>query len=132
RNFILHQRRERGMSILFTSHNMAEVEEVCDRVLILKRGRIIANNTPEEIARQISKTRLHLMICANIEAMHAFLNRQGYTYRMSEPYFVDIEVDDHNVAQLLLDLAREGIDYSQISIEKPTLEDYFLQIAKDY
>jgi ABC-2 type transport system ATP-binding protein len=130
RQFILQQRREQKMAILFTSHNMAEIEWLCDRVLILQRGRIVANNTPEEIARQISKTHVQLMICSNIDIMHEFLAKHGYDYSVSEHNFVEIEIDDHQVAQLLLDLARVGVDYSQISIEKPTLEDYFLQIAK--
>jgi ABC-2 type transport system ATP-binding protein len=53
RRFLLDVRRARGLSVLYTSHNMAEIEEVCDRVLFLHRGRIVAQGTPLEVSRRV-------------------------------------------------------------------------------
>jgi len=53
RRFLLDARRARGLSLLYTSHNMAEIEEVCDRVLFLHRGRIVAEGTPLEVSRRV-------------------------------------------------------------------------------
>jgi ABC-2 type transport system ATP-binding protein len=47
--------RERGMTILYTSHNMAEVEELCDRIIFLSHGRVIAAGSPIEITHAILK-----------------------------------------------------------------------------
>jgi ABC-2 type transport system ATP-binding protein len=44
--------RERGVTIVYTSHNMREVELVCDRVIFLSRGRLVAQGTPREILEQ--------------------------------------------------------------------------------
>ena len=52
RRLLLGVRRERGLSILYTSHNMAEVEEVCDRVIFLHQGRVVAEGTPLEVSRR--------------------------------------------------------------------------------
>lgn len=41
--------RERGVTMLYTSHNMREVELVCDRVIFLSRGKVVAQGTPREI-----------------------------------------------------------------------------------
>ncbi len=41
---------ERGLSILYTSHNMAETEEICHRVMFLDRGRLVASGRPAEVA----------------------------------------------------------------------------------
>jgi len=41
--------RERGVTILYTSHNMREIELICDRVIFLSRGRVVAEGTPREI-----------------------------------------------------------------------------------
>jgi ABC-2 type transport system ATP-binding protein len=44
-------RRSRGLSMIYTSHNMREFEILCDRVLFLSKGRIVAQGTPEEISK---------------------------------------------------------------------------------
>lgn len=130
RKFVQQQQADRKISVLFTSHNMAEVEEICDRVLILKNGSIIANNTPEEIASSISKTRVSLMVGGDsLIKTEQYAREQNLKYKITEP-FIEMHVDEHDVAQLLSNLAQRGVAYSQISIEKPTLEDYFLHIAK--
>lgn len=54
RQFLLAQQREYQVSMLFTSHNMAEVTDVCDRVIFLKQGQIIAEDTPEKLAGDVT------------------------------------------------------------------------------
>ncbi|MDH4226974.1 MAG: ABC transporter ATP-binding protein [Deltaproteobacteria bacterium] len=49
---------EQGLSILYTSHNMSEVEELCDRVVFLDKGSIIATGAPEEIKKNFNETSL--------------------------------------------------------------------------
>jgi ABC-2 type transport system ATP-binding protein len=51
RRFLRKIMTEREMSILYTSHNMKEMEEICDRVLFLHKGRILAAGTPDEVIR---------------------------------------------------------------------------------
>ena len=41
--------RERGVTMIYTSHNMREIELVCDRVIFLSHGRVVAQGTPREI-----------------------------------------------------------------------------------
>ena len=53
RAFLMTLRRERGLSILYTSHNMAEVEEICDRVVFLHGGRVVAEGTPLAVSRDV-------------------------------------------------------------------------------
>jgi ABC-2 type transport system ATP-binding protein len=53
RKQLLGIRRERGLSLLYTSHNMSEVEEMCDRVVFLHLGRVVAEGTPLEISRRV-------------------------------------------------------------------------------
>jgi ABC-2 type transport system ATP-binding protein len=129
RQFILQQRKERGVSLLVTSHNMDEVTEICERVLVLKQGAIIADNTPEQLAISISKVRIHLTISSNLEQALSYLRALQKTCQL-EGARVTIELDEHEIAQFLAGLGDQKIFYSQISIDKPSLEDYFLSIAK--
>jgi ABC-2 type transport system ATP-binding protein len=50
---LLQLQRQRGTAILYTSHNMADVEEMCSRVIFLRRGRVIAMGGPVEVTRAI-------------------------------------------------------------------------------
>lgn len=129
RQFILAQSRERGTSILITSHNMDEVTELCDRVLVLKNGTIIADNTPEQLAQSTSKIRVHLTISDGLERALTYL-RDAQLIHTVEGSHLTIEIDEHAIAQLIVQLGERKVIYSQISIDKPTLEDYFLSIAK--
>lgn len=129
RQFLLTQCKKHGTSILITSHNMDEVTELCDRVLVMKNGTIIADNTPAQLAQSTSKVRVHLIIASDFEAAVHFIKNMhiSYTIHMSE---IIVELDEQAIAQFLAHLSQQNIIYSQISIEKPTLEDYFLSIAK--
>ena len=53
RRQLLEIRSERSLSVLITSHNMAEVEEVCDRVVFVLAGRVVAEGTPLEVSRRV-------------------------------------------------------------------------------
>lgn len=105
RKFLLRQQEKYNVSILFTSHNMAEVTEVCDRVIFLRKGKIVAEDTPKGLARRIK-------ICT-------------LRYRVGDKE-TEVKINEEEIASFLNDLAKREIKYDEISIDKPTLEDFFL------
>jgi len=129
RQFILQEQKERNPAILITSHNMAEVSELCNRVLVLKEGAIIANETPEALAQSIAKAHVHLVIDKGIDALIEYITGMQIPYTLSA-HEVEIQIDEHQIALFLMQLAQRAITYRTISIDKPSLEDYFLSIAK--
>ncbi len=58
RKAIRHVQREHGISVLYTSHNMRDVEEVCDRVVFLHKGKILTEGTPDDIKRHFAEESL--------------------------------------------------------------------------
>jgi len=63
RRAIRHIQVEKGTSIIYTSHNMRDVEEVCDRILFMHRGRVLAEGTPREVVDRFQEKNLeHLFI----------------------------------------------------------------------
>ena len=54
RKVVRRVQAERQIGILYTSHNMKDIEEVCDRVIFLHKGKIVAEGTPEEIVKRSS------------------------------------------------------------------------------
>lgn len=133
RTFIIKQQKEYGTSILITSHNMAEVSQVCTRALILKKGNIIADDTPKRLAASVSKASIYLTI-ANAHDREKLTefgseNNIPFAHEEYEKNNVIMEVEEDRIAAILQELSRKGITYTNISIRKPTLEDYFIEIA---
>jgi len=58
RQALLGFRRERGLTIVYTSHNMAEVENLCDRILFIHRGKKVTEGTPAQVANEFKKDSL--------------------------------------------------------------------------
>ncbi|MBV6498642.1 MAG: putative multidrug ABC transporter ATP-binding protein YbhF [Prosthecobacter sp.] len=58
RKVVRRVQRERSIGILYTSHNMRDIEEVCDRVIFLHKGRIVCEGTPSEILSRSSSASL--------------------------------------------------------------------------
>jgi ABC-2 type transport system ATP-binding protein len=129
RKFIREEQKEYGVSILLTSHNMDEVTEVCDRVMVLQHGVIIADNTPQELAQSVTHARINLLLTRNKEVAEQYLHDNDLTFQHSGA-FTEIQVEERFIAQLLTDFSKKDIYYDQISIDKPTLEDYFLHITR--
>jgi ABC-2 type transport system ATP-binding protein len=126
--YVLEQRDKHGVSILFTSHNMAEVAEVCDRVLFLQNGRIIADDVPDKLARSVSTARLQLLVGDGLKRTMKIADNLKLKYKV-EHRSIELELDEAEIAKLLSALAEAGVSYTNIAILQPTLEDYFLQMV---
>lgn len=131
RSFILSKRSEKKLSIIFTSHNMSEVEEVCDRILFINNGKIVANDTPENLMKSMDLAHLKLTIDKKDEKTlfsYARKINRGVTFENRE-YRVDLKEEE--LPGLLADLYKNKVYIYEISIEKPDLEDYFMKIASE-
>lgn len=129
REFLLNQRDSFKMSIIITSHNMNEVEEICDRVVFINKGQIIADDKPETLAKTIEISHIELLITKGFEKAIKYCLKQGIAYH-KEGKFLIIDVKEKQIAQFLRNLMEQDVVYNEISIEKPSLEDYFLQVAQ--
>jgi ABC-2 type transport system ATP-binding protein len=126
--FLLEQRDRTGLSILFTSHKMEEAAELCDRVIVLKRGKLIADDLPANLARSISFFRLHLTIIDGLKRAQALAEKLNIEYEI-EHRTLTFSLDEKEIPSFLNQLMRAEVSYLSIQIEEPSLEDYFLTIA---
>jgi ABC-2 type transport system ATP-binding protein len=127
--FLLEQRETQGLSILFTSHKMEEVMEICDRAIFLKEGKIIADDTPKKLAQSLSTFRIKLIIIDGLKRTIALAEQAGLKYTVDHRQ-IEIRIDEEKIPSILDDLSKASVSYASIKIEEPSLEDYFLQIVK--
>jgi ABC-2 type transport system ATP-binding protein len=128
-SFVLEQQRQEGVSILFTSHNMMEVAEVCDRILFLQNGSIIADDTPESLAKSAATSRVELVLSENMHEAVKIIERLNLRCNL-EHRTLSLDLDEAHIARVLHELAKAGIFYSGIQIHQPTLEDFFMKMVK--
>lgn len=130
RAFILKQQREFKVAVILTSHNMQEVAEICDRALVLQRGTIIQEDIPEKLAKSVSLTEISFRVLENMDKAIQFIQEKKW-HMARKDNEISVEIDEHLIPTLLKGLVLNGVEFSHLEILKPTLEDYFLYIARE-
>ena len=129
-DMIATMRKEKNVAILYTSHNMGEVSRLCDRVIFLYHGKIIASDTPLGLSRRVADTTLRLIYNDSETPVIAYLKAQRLTHSIVKPHIVEVSLDEKNIPKVLFGLAKAGVYITDIEIERPDLEDVFLAVAK--
>lgn len=128
-SFLLEYRDKNDVSILFSSHKMDEVMEMCDRAIFLKSGKIIADDSPKALAKSISGFRVRLIIVDGLKRTVAICDQEGLKYTIDHKN-MEVLIEENKIPNFLNALGEAKVTYANIKIEEPSLEDYFLQIAK--
>jgi ABC-type multidrug transport system ATPase subunit len=123
-------RRDREISILFTSHNMDEVSRICDEVIFLDRGEVVARGTPLDLTKQVQEAELQISFEGSREPVSAYLEKDGHHYRFPRDFQVVVTASERAIPRIIYDLSGLGVDITDIDVRKPDLEDVFLQIAR--
>ncbi|MBI2022921.1 ABC transporter ATP-binding protein [Candidatus Daviesbacteria bacterium] len=131
RDFLLKQQREYGTTMLLTSHNMAEVEQLCDRVIFLHKGKILAEDSPDGLSRRIKTATIELLIPKN-KLKKAIEKCQNLGWKaQAEGRYLKVDLEESEIVKLLLVLNGADIEFTEINIEKPDLEDFFIKVAQE-
>jgi len=124
-------RRERGTTIILTTHYMREAEELCDRIAFIKAGRILAEGTPEELKRQI---RIGDIIALRLEpgAPPGLADLPGVLQLHVKGDQIECTVDssEKRLAEVLRWLHEQGVLVRDCQVREPELEEVFVEFAR--
>lgn len=136
RNKILEGIQElnrRGATIIYTSHYMEEVEQICTRIAIMDKGRQIAIGTKEELKKQIKNTETISVDVMDItEEQLEEIRHLSHVYEAEctdGELVVKCSGGKHNLIHLLGYLQEKDIKFGRVYSEQPTLNDVFLEIT---
>lgn len=124
---------EQGATIVYTTHYMEEVEIICDRVIILDKGKVIASGTCDEL-KELAKIEEKVTVeVSNLDSKYVdeigkFENVESINYE-DNILFIKYKKGKNNFGDLLDYLKRENIKYNKIYSERPTLNDVFLELT---
>jgi ABC-2 type transport system ATP-binding protein len=125
--------RERGTTVFLTTHYLEEADVLCDRLMIMDHGQIVAEGTPRELKQQVAGDAIVISLRQEdheAERAAPVLSAEPYVRELSaEDGQVRLYVDDGGAAlpQLIRLLDASGIGVRSISMSEPTLDDVFLR-----
>jgi ABC-2 type transport system ATP-binding protein len=129
-DLIRSMQKEKGVSILFTSHNMEEVTRLCDRVIFMHAGKIVAEDTPLELTKLVGDAQLVVSYDSGKKIISEYLAKENLVHTFPNAQVVQITLTESQIPSTLFDLKKLGIWIVDIDIKKPTLEDVFLSFAR--
>jgi ABC-2 type transport system ATP-binding protein len=126
-------RASRDLAIVYTSHQMDEVTRICDEVIFLDRGHIVAQDTPAGLTRRIKTSQVRVKFAGDPRAVVAALTGRFQDIKLEGQNVVVVTTEPPLVPRAIFDIGNAGVAgvvVQDIDIRKPTLEDVFLQIAR--
>jgi len=131
--------RKEGKTILLSTHNLQEAQELCDRLAILERGNVIALDTPDNVRHLVIENRFLRITFANalFGAKEERLVRDLETTESVYSVFAEVNQEerfhgltmkvekDMDLTEILRTLAKSGLKIQAVNCEEPTLEDAF-------
>jgi ABC-2 type transport system ATP-binding protein len=125
-------RSERDVTVFLTTHYLDEADALCDRILVIDHGRIVAEGTPDELKRRISGDVVAIQVKGEPEQARAALAGladvrdvavNGSTLRLT------VDRGDEALPGLLRALDAASVPLAAIQLHRPTLDDVFLTLT---
>lgn len=129
----------RGVTVVLTTHDLAEAEELADEVVVIDRGRIIAQGAPEDL-RNASPAGRRLEIRVNESpaapvtahdraVLLSAMGEVAPTFASGTSLIVDGELDSHQIARLCTLVAEAGLAITDIDMHSQSLADVFFELT---
>ena len=125
--------RDEGATIVYTTHYMEEVEMICDRIIILDKGKILAEGTTDELK---SLAKLEEKITLEVKKISPKVVDEIKTFKTVDSVMengntlvITYKKGKDNLGELIDFLHSKKVTYSKIFSERPTLNDVFLELT---
>lgn len=122
-----------GATIIYTSHYMEEVEELCTRVVIMDHGKNVANGTSQELKSSlINRETIRVGLPDKSDKIIAGIKEINHVYKVKEDgddLVIKCDGGEHNLVHILSYLNDNNVPFGHVSTELPTLNDVFLEIT---
>ena len=125
--------RDEGATVVYTSHYMEEVEQICSRIMIMDGGRVLAQGTNDELKRMIQMgervtVEVSAVETATVERLRALEHVLSVELSGGE-LVCTCEASPHNLVDILDTLRAADVALGRVWSEPPTLNDVFLEIT---
>ncbi|MFD1079007.1 ATP-binding cassette domain-containing protein [Longispora fulva] len=133
-SYIRRLRDEHGTTVFLSTHYLDEADALCDRVLIMDAGRIIAEDSPETLKQRVSDDVVIVEISGDVEVAGRALREEAAVRDLTVDGAVlrfGTDRGDKAVTTTVRALDRADIEVLSIRVERPTLDDVFLALTEE-
>ena len=129
---MVRELRDRGTTIILTTHYIEEAEDMADRIGVINQGELIVVEDKDVLMRKLGKKQLTLTLQHPLERVPEALSRwplelsgEGQTLT----YTFDTQTEETGIAELLRTLHAQGIDFKDLQSSESSLEDIFVSLV---
>lgn len=122
---IIHELRDQGKAIILSTHRMNEVEELCDRIFMINKGRNVLYGELAEIKSKYRNNSILLELEGELPDLEGVTGK--HEYRGYIELFFDNETSPHKILEQLI---QQGIKINRFEVSTPSLNDIFLQLVE--
>jgi len=129
---MVRQLRDKGVTIILTTHYIEEAEEMADRIGVISKGQLIVVEDKDVLMRKLGKKQLSLQLRAPLQAVPEGLT--GLPLELTDSghtlvYTFDTQQEETGIGELLKRLAVLGIDFKDLHSSESSLEDIFVSLV---
>lgn len=124
------QLNKQGKTILLTTHYLEEAEQLCDRIAIINHGKLVANETTEDLLSRIDGKEITFRLKQEITDVPKELNDFDAKIKGKHRITINYRPSDTNVQTILDAIKQAKYNVNDISTDQKDLEDVFLQLTK--
>jgi len=126
---LIRRLADEGITVLLSSHQLPEVQELCDRVAIVDRGRVVYEGALADLRRQGGAS-YRLRSTDDTRALEITRAQPGIEHATSTEHGLSLQADEQHVGALSLALAQANIGILALTPELATLEDLFFRLTE--
>jgi ABC-2 type transport system ATP-binding protein len=130
---MVHRLRERGVTIILTTHYIEEAEEMADRIGVINKGELVLVEDKAELMRKLGKKQLVLTLQEPLAAIPAPLRELPLELSADGTaltYTFDVQGERTGIATLLRQLADHGVDFKDLHSSESSLEEIFVGLVR--
>ncbi len=134
RELILELSKKYKQTFLINSHNLPEVQRVCDRIAIIDEGKILLQGKTQELrSKLLAKQQFRIRIVGDVDKAGSIAKSMNFVEDVKQEVdsiLVVVEDPTENNSSLMQNLLSQGIKIVEFAEEEATLEDLYLEVVK--
>lgn len=128
--------RDEGSTIIFSTHNMSSVEELCDHITLINNSKNILSGKVDDIRRKFSKNRYELQFAGDSEGLSKIISPFLTNYKSlqldNNNYKMLLSFKDDATLKQIISLANENVELKSIVPSMPSMDEIFIQTVESY